>query len=343
MTAPAADDGAAAVADVVARYRPAVERGLREAVDAAPPGFGALVREHFGWDDDAAASSGKLLRPVMCLLVAEALGGDAEPAPPAAVAVELVHNFSLIHDDIEDQSDTRHGRPTLWRTAGLPLALNAGDGLFALARRTLLNLALPPERVLLAVRLLDDACIALCEGQHLDLTFEARRSITLAEYEAMVAGKTAALLGAAMALGALAAGADAAAVEAMHACGRELGMAFQVQDDVLGIWGEAADTGKPVADDIRARKKSFPVVWAREHASPDAAARLAALYATPPDDAAVADILAILERAGARDAAATAARAWADRAFARLAGVRLVAQREAELRKIASYFVTRRS
>jgi geranylgeranyl diphosphate synthase type I len=342
LTAPPDDDGASVVASVLRRYRPAVERGLRDAVDAAPAGFGALVREHFGWDD-AAASPGKLLRPVMCLLVAEALGAPAERALPAAVGIELVHNFTLIHDDIEDHSDIRHGRPALWRTAGLPLALNAGDGLFALARRTLLALELPPDRVLRAARLLDDACIALCEGQHLDLSSEARPSITLAEYEAMVAGKTAALLAAAMALGALAAGAGDAAVDAVHACGCELGMAFQIQDDVLGIWGEAADTGKPVADDIRARKKSFPVVWAREHASPDDARRLDALYATPPGEPAVAEVLALLDRAAAREAATTAARTWAERALARLAGMTLAPQREAELRAIGAYFVTRRA
>ncbi len=250
---------------VLSRFRDGVVGAMRAALDRPGVRHIGLMRYHLGWQDaegrKTPPSGGKMIRPALCLLSCEAVGGDAARAMPAAAALELLHNFTLIHDDIEDSSDTRRGRETLWRVAGLPQALNVGDGMFVLAQRTLLGMAdagVPADRVIDAARTLDDACVALCEGQHADIEFEQRAEVSLAEYEAMIAGKTAALLGASMAIGAIAGGADAATVEAMGECGRLLGLAFQVQDDVLGIWGESAVTGKPVADDIRSRKKSFP-------------------------------------------------------------------------------------
>jgi len=347
----------ARVDDVLARYRPAVVDAMRGALDRPGVDHVRLMRYHLGWEDrdgnPLQAGGGKMLRPAICLLCCEAVGADPAQAMPAAAALELVHNFTLIHDDIEDASDTRHGRDTLWRVAGIPQAINAGDGMFVIARRTLLGLAetgVPAERVLDAARLLDDACVLLCEGQYADIGFESRAGVSLAEYETMIARKTAALLGASAAIGAVAGGADAATVRALGECGRLLGFAFQIQDDVLGVWGEADVTGKPVADDIRSRKKSFPAVYALDHLQPDARAALQRVYAIPADGPApgvtdddVAAVLALLDQAGARPAATAAAGRWAAAAIELLRPLPLHPERRADIEALASFFVYRQS
>ncbi len=244
--------------------RPALEQALQEAVRPwqEPPLLGAMVQHHFGWQDPK-ARRGKRVRPFLLLLSHEAAGGNWRQALPAAVAVELIHNFSLIHDDIQDQSPTRRGRETVWHRWGAAQAINAGDALFALAFAQMggLEAHFPPARVVEAVNVLARACLALVQGQVLDLAFEDRDQVTLEAYWRMVRGKTAALLTAATDLAALLAGVDAARRQAFRTFGERLGMAFQVWDDYLGIWGDPARTGKPVADDILARKKSFPVLY----------------------------------------------------------------------------------
>jgi geranylgeranyl diphosphate synthase type I len=337
------------VNDLLARYRDEVVAGMRTALARPGVEHSRLMRYHLGWEDAGGApmpaGGGKMLRPALCLLCCQAVGGEARRAMPAAVALELVHNFTLIHDDIEDGSDTRHGRATLWRVAGVPQAINAGDGMFVLAQRTLLRLeetGVPPGRVLDASRRLNEACVALCEGQYADIGFERRERVGQAEYEAMIDGKTAALLGASAAIGAAAGGADAATVDALGECGRLLGLAFQIQDDVLGIWGEADVTGKPVADDIRSRKKSFPVVWAFDHLSGDALRRFEAVYVSAEvTEADVETVLVLLDEAGARAAASAEAARWADEALALLGPRQLDAERRRDLEALAAFFVHR--
>ena len=175
-----------------------------------------------------------------------------------------------------------------------------------------------------AATALNDACVALCEGQYADIGFESRDAVSLAEYEAMIAGKTAALLGASMAIGAIAGGADAATTKALEECGRRLGMAFQVQDDVLGIWGDAALTGKPVADDIRSRKKSFPVAWAFEHLRGEAARTLARIYHVGRNqrERRAMSVVALLTEAGAQEVATATAARWASAAVDAVRGPR---------------------
>lgn len=339
----------ARIDDILARYRAPVLDAMRVALDRPGVEHLRLMRYHLGWEDAsgaaADASGGKMLRPALCLLACEAVGGDITSAVPAAASLELVHNFTLIHDDIEDGSARRHGRETLWRVAGVPQAINAGDGMFVLAQRTLLAMTdagVEAARVLEASRLLNEACVALCEGQYADIGSEARERVTLAEYEAMIAGKTAALLGASAAIGATAGGADPVTVEALGECGRMLGMAFQVQDDVLGIWGEADVTGKPVADDIRSRKKSFPAAWASENAEQDVAQRLRAAYsAGEMTDAHVEEVLALLDRAGAREASTAEAARWASRAVDAVRSLDLVDGRRRDIEALASFFVHR--
>lgn len=338
------------VAGLLERYRQPVLAEMRRALDRPGIEHVRLMRYHLGWEDaageDIDATGGKMLRPALCLLACEAAGGPMERALPAAAAVELLHNFTLIHDDIEDGSRTRHGRPTLWTLVGVPLAINAGDGLFVLARRTLLDLAdrgVPAERVLGAVRMLDEACVVLCEGQHLDLGFESRPRVSVAEYERMIAGKTAALLGASAAAGGIAAGADAATVSGLEEAGRALGMAFQAQDDVLGIWGEPSVTGKPVADDIRSRKKSLPVVHAFDRLSGDALAELERVYGGRGEmpGADVERVLALLDEARAREASESYARRELGRALEILRGLPLLEARRSDIEMVAAYVITR--
>lgn len=342
---------AARVAGILVRYRPAVLEAMRQALDRGLEQT-RLMRVHLGWEDASGnvvldAPAGKMLRPALCLLCCEAVGGDAENASSAAASLELVHNFSLIHDDIEDNSRTRHGRPTLWSLTGVSQAINAGDGLFAIARRTLLGAnssGIPAERVLQAAAMLDDACIALCEGQHADIGFEMRDDVSLAEYERMIGGKTAALLSASGAIGAVLGGASAAASAAIAECGRLLGMAFQIQDDVLGIWGQSDLTGKSAADDIRSRKKSFPVVYAFNQLEEPELSRLRQIYASRSvGDDDVAAVLQLLERINARRVATDEAARWARLALDAIAGVELDDERRRDLEALASFFVYRES
>ncbi len=299
----------------------AIEAEMRDclAVPAAPslaPFYG-MMAYHLGWQEASgqpvAGPAGKRLRPLLCLLAAE-VAGPWERALPAAAAVELVHNFTLVHDDIEDHSPLRRGRPTVWSLWGVPQAINAGDGLFILARTALLRLGRRGVResvVLQAVELLDGAVLRICEGQFLDLAFERRLDVTESDYTEMVARKTAALLEAAVHLGALAGGAPDGVIAALRAYGAALGLAFQVQDDLLGVWGEESRTGKPAAADIHGRKLGLPAVHALAHSSPADRAALVQVYggsgAVDPGD--VATVLAVLERAGTR--------AYVERAAAR--------------------------
>lgn len=332
---------------ILSRYRQPVTDAMRRALDRPGVEHVLLMRQHLGWGEGGSgAPAGKMVRPAFCLLACEAVGGDMRRAVPAAAAIELLHNFTLIHDDIEDGSATRHGRETLWRRVGVPLAINAGDGMFVLARNLLLEMegeGVAPERVLAAIRMLDEACVELCEGQHLDLSFEGRDRVSLAEYEAMIGGKTAALLGGAAAVGAIAGGADDATAATFGRAARALGMAFQVQDDVLGVWGDEASTGKPVADDIRSKKKSFPITWGLEHRSTAAAGELERLYAAEMNENAVSRAVALLEEVGARTAAAEAAHRWADEGIRMLRELTLRERPRADIEALAAFFVARSS
>ncbi|MCS0634339.1 polyprenyl synthetase family protein [Streptomyces sp. LP05-1] len=301
-SADAATDGRAAA--LLAHTRTAVTPGLRAAVDSLPGRLGRVAAYHFGWEhpdgSPAEGPPGKAIRPALVLAAARALGGDPAPAVRAAVAVELVHNFTLLHDDILDQDATRRNRPTAWAVFGTADALIAGDAVLALAARLLAeddHPAAPAASARLA------ACVMeLCAGQQADCAFEERApdAITLDECLTMATAKTGALLGCSCALGALCAGADPAEVAALDAFGREAGLAFQLIDDLIGIWGDPERTGKPAGADLVARKKSLPVVAALTSGTP-AAAELAALYARPVlDEPAVRRAAGLVERAGGR-------------------------------------------
>ena len=332
------------------RYREAVLAEMKAVLAGRRLPLYDMMRYHLGIagprGEPTAAQAGKMVRPALCLLSCEAVGGQRRQALPAAAAIELIHNFTLIHDDIEDASHSRHGRDTVWRVWGEAQAINAGDGMFALAHLALLRLleeGVAASQVLEAAQLLDEATLALCEGQHLDVEFEGRLDVTCDDYLAMVSGKTAALMGAATAMGALLGGAPEGAVAAFKEFGRRLGIAFQIRDDVLGIWGDATETGKPAGDDIAARKKSYPVVFALEHAPEDDRRSLRRIYgAGTVSSEGIAEVLAVLERCGARAASEKAAVGHVAEGLSRLQELDLAPPRRSELEGLAHYLVRRR-
>lgn len=317
--------------------------------------FYAMQEYHLGWRDEQLtptdADPGKLIRPQLAMLACQAAGGDPRQALPLAAGIQLLHDFTLIHDDIEDDSDTRRGRRTLWSIWGLAQGINAGDGMFVIAHLAIHRLAeagVPAERALAVLRRFDEVILAVCEGQFLDLSFEGDLTITADDYLAMIGRKTAALIAGSAALGAMVAGAPPATVEAMGAFGRSLGLAFQIEDDILGIWGEPELTGKPRAADLYRRKVSLPVVYALGHAVEHA--ELADLYSRPElGDDQVNQALAILDQAEARAYCATIAAEHHRAAFAALDRIAAAAPTEAaatacaQLRAITESLIGRKA
>jgi geranylgeranyl diphosphate synthase, type I len=226
--------------------------------------FHEMLTYHMGWTGEGAGpeATGKRIRPLLVLLCTSACGADWGSALPAAAAVELVHNFSLVHDDIQDNSDKRRGRPTTWVKWGMPMAINAGDALFVMSNQAIMDLREKhaPEIVVKAAEILHNTCLELTRGQFLDMSYEERNDLAVEDYWPMVSGKTAALLSACCHIGALLGGADEIKQDAYRAFGHYLGLAFQVQDDILGIWGDEALTGKSAAGDLMEGKNSLPVL-----------------------------------------------------------------------------------
>lgn len=336
---------------LLSSYIEAVEREMRQRVppaEGAYRGFYGMLHYHLGWADanfeHEAGPRGKRIRSALCLMVCEAIRGDFIPALPAAAAIELLHEFSLIHDDIEDGDRERRHRPTVWVHWGKAQAINAGDGLFALSQLVLLGLReqdLPADLILKAQVRFNETAVRLCQGQFLDISFERRRVVRPDEYLAMISGKTAALLGCAAELGGLVAGAADDDLTGLQTFGEALGVAFQMQDDLLGIWGDPARTGKPAGNDIRKRKKSLPVTIALAGESPESAA-LRDLYTQRTlDDRAVAEALALIEQTGARESVHALAHHEYERALAALQSLSVPAERRERLRALAEALLDR--
>jgi geranylgeranyl diphosphate synthase, type I len=285
-----------------------------------------MVRYHLGLDSDA--PRGKRLRPLLGLLAYDSLTGDHRAALPGAAAVELGHNFSLVHDDIEDRDVERRHRATLWTVWGVPQAINAGDTLFTLSRMALhrlTELGFSDARVLALMRLYDETCLALCEGQFMDIwSAEHDERLSIEFYFDMIGRKTAALIAASVQAGALLATDDEDVIAAYRGFGWALGMAFQLNDDLLGIWGDAQSTGKEPSD-LAKHKKTLPLIYALEKASPADSQRLRELLRAPelgPGD--LAEARTIMERSGAREYTRNEARKQRDEALRRLAAAGIV-------------------
>ncbi len=275
------------------------------ALDRRAPVLAEMVRYHLGDLDPElrpAASGtvdrGKRIRPAVAMLSAVAVGGEAERGAVVAAAIELLHNFTLIHDDIQDESPTRRHRPTVWNLWGVGQAINAGDALFAAAHLPFFRLAdlgVPPELALRLLEAFERMTIEIVAGQTLDLGFEGRADVTGDDYLHMIAGKTAAIVRYAAWAGAMLGGASDAVADQFATFGLALGIGFQVRDDALGIWGDTAATGKARADDIRRRKQSLPILLLRERAGPATRDELLQIYQTPVIEAAgIERVLALL-------------------------------------------------
>jgi geranylgeranyl diphosphate synthase type I len=307
-----------------------------------------MARYHLGWEDVAgrpSESTGKGVRSALCLLACEAAGGQTKTALPAAAAVELVHNFSLVHDDIQDRDRERRHRPTVWANWGDAQAINAGDALLVLARLALwsaLEAGVGAETLVRAAKTLDERTLEMVEGQVMDLSFEQFEEVTLGDYMAMIEKKSGALFDCALYLGGLFGSGDAETAEALGRAGRQLGVAFQVRDDMLGVWGAEERTGKQAAADIIRRKKSLPVVFALSHRAREVAEAVRRVYgrerATAED---VAEVLRALDGIGAREFCAGAAARKKEQALAALAGVALKEEAARELRQAAAFLLER--
>ncbi len=317
----------------IARYTPDLEEELLAAFPSGGAGslpetgpLYGMLKYHLGWlDRDQKPTSGhggKRIRPLLCLLSCEACGADYRLALSAAAALELVHNFTLIHDDIQDRSSQRRHRPTVWALWGDAQAINVGDALYSIACLGLFRSVARGVRsdvVLVAAEILHGALLSICEGQYLDISFERSDDVTGEMYLAMIARKTAELIGCSAQLGAYLATEDLAVSIQYRDFGRALGMAFQMQDDVLGIWGHPAVTGKPVGDDIYQHKKTLPVLHALEKASVKDKRNLERIFvqgeATSEDVEAATEILT---RLGAKEFTEKSAQNWLDQALATL-------------------------
>ncbi|MFC7729712.1 polyprenyl synthetase family protein [Actinomadura keratinilytica] len=324
--------------------RALVDEAMRAALERLDPLTRRVIAYHLGWVDadgrPAAGGGGKALRPALALLSARAAGAAPEAALPGAVAVELVHAFSLLHDDIMDGDRTRRHRPAAWTVFGPAAAILGGDALMTVAVELLLDEDVPAAQR--AARVLTAATRRLIAGQARDLDFESRSDVSLPECLAMAADKTGALLACSCAIGATLAGAPPALVDALDGFGAELGVAFQLVDDLLGIWGSPDTTGKPVLSDLRARKKSLPVVAALAAGTAESR-RLAELYARPaprPEDE-LRETARLIEAAGGRAWAEAQAAQRLERAEARLARVRMDDAVRAELRDLARFVTAR--
>ncbi len=255
------------IESITQTYLEAVEAELQQAVKRANETGTSQLHDmlayHMGWEEENTGVRGKRIRPLLVLWVCTAAGGDWHQAIPGAAAVELIHNFSLIHDDIEDGSPLRRGRLTLWKRWGVPQAINAGDAMFALAHLEAIRLRdiVKPEVALRAAEILQSTCLHLTQGQFLDLAYESRTDLRIDDYWPMVEGKTAALIAASTQLGALVAGCQDDVLNAYHQFGRLMGLAFQVQDDYLGIWGNSVMMGKSSESDLVSRKITLPVLY----------------------------------------------------------------------------------
>ena len=284
------------------RYRERLNAAMRSHLYHREGSAYDVLRYNMGWvDADAkpiAARTGKALRPTLCLLTCEAVGGDPTLAIPGAISVEFIHNFSLVHDDIQDHDEVRWGRPTVWSIWGKPKALVAGNLLRTVADQALWNLNEQGVDYTVAtkvVHLLTKSYLSMIEGQYLDVAYEGHNDTGLTEYLDMISRKTGALISCSVHIGAVIGTKDALSIKAFQNFGRSLGYVFQIRDDMLGTWGEEKKTGKPVGSDIKRKKKALPIVHAMSQAKGTNQHQLKSIYAkneiSGPDVEVVLDIM----------------------------------------------------
>lgn len=295
------------VPDSFRRFLPELEAELIAILGEDTSPLYTMMRYHLGWVDQQGhpqQSPGKLSRPTLCLLACEAVSGQWRVALPAATAVELIHNFSLIHDDIQDASWERRNRPTVWKLWGEAQAINAGDAMYVLAQLALFRLedrGVPPQTIVTLSRHLNQSSLQLCEGQYLDIEFERHLNISVDHYLEMIGKKTASLFECSLRFGAMLGTQDQVQISSLCSFGRNLGMAYQVENDLQGIWGKEEDAKKSPYTDIKGKKKILPVIYALDRAGDGERDTLRRLYSQSTlSDADVAQVLGILDRTGSR-------------------------------------------
>ncbi len=336
-------DSARDIPASLTRHLEDIDRALRQAAGDLESELDAAVRYTFGWEDSEgrpAQPGGKRIRPALCLLATESCGAPFDVALPGAVAIEFVHNFSLVHDDIQDHDYERHGRPTLWARLGEAQAINTGDFLFTRASKALTQAGgVDAERRIRALGILSDAVAEMIRGQWMDIAFETAASVSLEEYTAMVSGKTGALLGASLEIGAILAGASEETSAGLARWGRAVGLAFQAHDDLLGVWGQPALTGKSVTSDIARKKRSLPIIIAMsdERAAEAVQEEYAPGKATPN----VELVLDALSACQARERTEEIARQHGAVASELLEAIDIDPARREELSAVADYVISR--
>ncbi|MFE5550002.1 polyprenyl synthetase family protein [Streptomyces sp. NPDC056534] len=323
---------------------------LREAVSRLTPPVNRIAAYHFGWahgdgQPTEAADQGSGIRPALALLSAQAVGADPSAGIPGGVAVELVHNSSLLHDDFIDGSETRRSRPTAWSIFGPAQAVLAGDALFAIAPDVLFRTSGATQDSARAVKLLTQASCRIADGRALDMLLRLRWGVSVDECIEMAAGKTAALFACASSIGAVLGGGDDSTVHSLERYGYHLGLTFQAVDDLLGIWGSPEATGRPRWNDLRRRKKSLPVCAALAQGSAKSQ-QISELLITPrgftsEDDIKLALCVSLIEQAGGRDWAKEEAHRQCDAALTALEDTDMPAAVREHLHAIAAHTISR--
>ena len=335
---------------MLVRYRDIIVTTLKERLSQDFLPVYDMLRYCMGWSDKDGnpvnGAMGKSLRPSLCLFACEAVGGQIRHALPAAASLELIHNFSLIHDEIEDFDETRHHRPTLWTLWGINKALVAGNVLRIVADRSMEMMKIDEgkdaERVVKGVELLTEACLEMIEGQYMDISFEGRIDITLDQYMAMISRKTGALIRCSLQLGAAMGTENLATLETFRKTGTSLGFVFQIRDDILGIWGEEKSTGKPVGIDILRKKNSLPIVHAMDKADKKGKELLREIYSLEhPGEQEVAAVLEIMEQAGTRDYAQELAYEYEGKALKLFSQTRLSDSHQLDFGILARFLAVR--
>lgn len=334
---------------VFERYRSQIDITLRSALDDNNSPAYQILKYALGWVDKSGSriqtQQGKRLRPTLCLLACEATGGTPGQALPAAAALEFIHDFSLIHDEIQDRDETRHHRPTIWTIWGDAKALVAGNILRLVADIAIWDL--PDTKntrnpnLNLAIRL-TEAYLEMIEGQYLDLYYEGRHDIAVENYMEMISRKTGALIRCSLVAGALIGTQKPEILQAFDVSGRAFGMVFQIRDDYLGIWGQESATGKPVGADIRRKKNAFPFVYAMSKASKKDKNDLLSIYEMPEvGETDVKTALALIEKQGAKEESQDLAKYYTDKALMALTDIKLKPRAKRDIEELAHFLLVR--
>lgn len=335
------------------RYQQPIDAALRAELDELTLPLYATHSYYMGWTDidgsESESAGGKRLRPTLALLAADAAGGEPERAMPVAVALEYVHNFSLIHDDLEDQDRIRHHRPTVWAVWGEPTAIVSGNAMLKVADKAMEKLTdygISPVVVLEAQHSLTANYLRMMEGQYLDIQFESLASVTVEQYLDMIERKTGALIETAVFLGSFVGrpgGPDREFSAGLRSVGYELGRIFQIRDDILGVWG-GQETGKPVGADIQRKKKALPAVHALSTSEGHAKERITEIFAKEElDGSDVEDALQVMEDLDTQEYCQSLADERWRRAHSVLQSLDLAGQTARDLEDLGEFLLVRTS